>query len=137
MSHLGKIAVFGTLSLIVSLYAAPVHAEPIMRTLMVDSGTESVVGRSTFWNGECQPRSVTVTITKKPENGDASIRDGLNLVVANPRFGTAAKCVGKEVMGKQIVYRSKAGFRGVDVLNYESVSDKGEKTAVTVTITVK
>ena len=45
--------------------------------------------------------------------------------------------VGKQVMGKQIVYQSKPDFHGSDVVVYESLSDKGEKTSTTVSIEVR
>jgi len=102
-----------------------------------DSGSESVVARSTYWNSQCEPRGVTVTIKQPPASGTASVKEGLNPVVANPRFGTAGKCVGKQVMGKQILYRSNPGFRGSDQIVYESVTDQGQRTSVTVKIEVR
>jgi hypothetical protein len=120
-------------------YAQAAPASPIERkvTRTVDSGSESVIARSTFWNGDCSARAVTITIKQPPANGNVSVRDGLNPVVENPQFGTAGRCVGKEVMGKQIVYRSKPDFHGSDVVVYESLSDKGEKTSTTVSIEVR
>ena len=117
--------------------AAPAAPTGQTLTRTVDSGSESVVARSTFWNSECNPRPVTVTIKQQPANGNASVREGLNTVPENPRFGTAGSCVGKQIMGKQIVYRSKADFRGTDVVVYESASDKGERSLITVTIEVR
>jgi len=40
-------------------------------------------------------------------------------------------------MGKQIVYRSKPGFRGADVIVYETVSDRGERATTTINVEVK
>ena len=116
---------------------APASPAAVTLTRTVDSGSESVVSRSTFWNSECNAQGVTVTIKQPPANGIASVREGLNPVVENPRFGTAGPCVGKQVMGKQIVYRSKDGFHGSDVVVYESVSDRGQRSLVTVTIEVR
>ena len=117
--------------------AAPAAPTGQTLTRTVDSGSESVIARSTFWNSECNSRSVTVTIRQQPANGTASVREGLNTVPENPRFGTAGSCAGKQIMGKQIVYRSKANFRGTDVVVYESVSDRGERSSTTVTIEVR
>lgn len=120
-------------------YAQAAPASPIERkvTRTVDSGSESAIARSTFWNSECNARAVTVTIKQPPANGKVSVREGLNPVVENPQFGTAGRCAGKQVMGKQIVYQSKPGFHGSDVVVYESFSDRGEKTSTTVIIEVR
>ena len=120
-------------------YAEARAASPAGRvvTRTVDSGAESVIARSTFWNGACGARAVTVTIKQPTANGTTSVKEGLNTVVANPRFGTAGKCVGKQIMGKQVLYRSKPGFHGGDQLVYESVSDKGERALTTVKIDVR
>jgi len=120
-----------------ALASSIVLAQDVTRSAEAVSGAESVVGRSTFWNSACEARPVTVTIKQQPANGTASVKNGLNPVAANPRFGTASSCVGKQVMGKQVVYRSKPGFHGGDQLVYESVSDKGERTLVSVKIEVK
>jgi hypothetical protein len=106
-------------------------------TRAVDSGSESVIARASFFNGECGARPVTVTITQPPARGTASIRDGLNTVPERARFGTSGSCAGRQVMGKQIVYRSDPGFRGGDLLVYEFVSDRGERGSTTVVIEVR
>src|SRR5204863_77643 len=117
-------------------YAQAASAAPTLRRIArtVDSGSESVIARSTFWNSECNARPATVRIVQPPANGTVSVREGLNPVVENPQFGTAGRCVGKQVMGKQIMYRSKPGFRGSDVVVYEVRSDKGQKASTAVTI---
>ena len=110
-----------------------------MRTLArtVDSGSESVISRSSFWSAQCNARPFTLTIKQQPAHGTISIREGLNPVAENPRFGTAGSCAGKQVMGKQILYRSTPGFQGQDAIVYEIVSDKGQRGATTVTIEVR
>jgi hypothetical protein len=62
---------------------------------------------------------------------------GLNPANVNPKFGTAGRCGGMQIMGKQIVYRSRPGFRGNDVVVYEFISDRGERSRATVIITVR
>jgi len=136
MYQWGKLAALCMPVLFVTLQAATA-AEPVVLTRSVESGAETVVARSTFWNSDCSPVSVKVTITKPPSRGTATVREGANPVSANPRFGTSGQCVGKEVMGKQVVYRSPVGYKGEDVINYESVSAKGQKSNVVVNITVK
>ena len=119
---------------------AAVRAEPpITRqySRTVDSNVEAQVGSSTAWTSECVARSITLTVTQMPGNGTVTVRDGPNRVVQNPAVGTAGACVGKDVMGKQITYRSKPGFHGKDVVVYESVSDRGPKVVTTVNIEVR
>jgi hypothetical protein len=101
------------------------------RNVTVESGAESVIGRTTFWDGGCRPRAVKVTITRAPTNGTAWVKQGPNTV------RTAGRCVGREIIGKQIMYQSKPGFQGSDVVSYENLSDRGEKSSITVTIEVR
>jgi hypothetical protein len=86
---------------------------------------------------EHQYRAGGSMVGEDREHSPLVIKGGLNTVPENPRFGTAGPCVGKQIMGKQIVYQSKAGFRGTDVVVYESASDKGERSLMTVTIEVR
>ncbi|MGP8122525.1 MAG: hypothetical protein ACLP8B_18635 [Xanthobacteraceae bacterium] len=114
---------------------APTSPGTVWRT--VDSGSELVLSRPTFWNSACSARGVTVTVTQPPANGTVSVTEGLNTAAGNPKFGTAGRCGGMQIMGKQVVYRSRPGFHGSDVLVYEYVSDRGERAAATVIITVR
>jgi hypothetical protein len=114
---------------------APTSPGTVRRT--VDSGMELVLSRPTFWNSACNARSVTVTVTQPPANGTVSVTEGLNTAPGNPKFGTAGRCGGMQIMGKQVVYRSRPGFHGSDVVVYEYVSDWGERAAATVIVTVR
>jgi hypothetical protein len=78
-----------------------------------------------------------VTITRAPTNGEAWVNVGPNTVSANPSSGTAGRCAGKQVIGKQIMYQSKPGFHGSDVVSLEILSDRGQKSSTTVTIEVR
>jgi hypothetical protein len=120
-----------------SIACAQEGAAPRMMTSSVDSDAESVIARSTFWTGECTARHGTVTIKQSPAHGTVSVNEGLNTVRENPRFGAAGKCVGKQIMGKQIVYRSKPGFHGDDTVTYEILSDKGERASTIVNVKVR
>ena len=114
---------------------APVRSGTVRRT--VDSGSEVVLSRPTFWNGACNARGVTVTVTQSPANGTVSVTEGLNTAPETPKFGTAGGCGGMQIMGKQVVYRSRPDFHGSDVVVYEYISDWGERAAATVFITVR
>src|SRR5579862_3680239 len=115
--------------------AGPPSFRTVLRT--VDSGVDVVLSRLTFWNSACDARDVTVTVTRPPATGMVSVTEGLNTANVNPKFGTAGRCGGMQIMGKQIVYRSKPGFRGNDVVVYEFISDRGERSRATVIITVR
>ncbi len=114
---------------------APTSLGTVRRT--VDSGLELVLSRPTFWNSACNARGVTVTVTQPPANGTVSVTEGLNTAPGNPKFGTAGRCGGMQIMGKQVVYRSRPGFHGTDVVVYEYISDRGERATATVIITVR
>jgi hypothetical protein len=103
----------------------------------VDSGADLVLSRPTFWDGACNARGVTVTVTQPPANGTVSVTEGLNTANANPKFGTPGRCGGMQIMGKQVVYRSRPGFHGTDVVVYEYISDWGERAVATVIIAVR
>jgi len=112
----------------------PASFRTVART--VDSGADAVLSRLTFWNSACIARNVTVTVTRPPANGTVSITEGLNTANANPKFGTAGRCGGMQIIGKQVVYRSRPGFHGTDVVVYEYFSDRGERSRATVIIAV-
>ncbi len=114
---------------------APTSPGTVRRT--VDSGVELVLSRPTFWNSACNARGVTVTVTQPPANGMVSVTEGLNTAPGNPKFGTAGRCGGMQIMGKQVAYRSRPGFHGTDVVVYEYISDRGERARATVIITVR
>jgi hypothetical protein len=114
---------------------APTSPGTVRRT--VDSGLELVLSRPTFWNSACNARGVTVTVTEPPANGTVSVTEGLNTAPGNPKFGTAGRCGGMQIVGKQVVYRSRLGFHGSDVVVYEYISDWGERATATVIITVR
>jgi hypothetical protein len=114
---------------------APDPPGTVRRT--VDSGSELVLSRPTFWNSACNARAVTVTVTQPPTNGTVTVTDGLNTANPHPRFGTAGRCGGMQIMGKQVVYRSRLGFHGTDVLVYHYISDWGERAEATVIVTVR
>jgi|HubBroStandDraft_4_1064222.scaffolds.fasta_scaffold970105_1 hypothetical protein len=126
---------FGTDARTLDSGAEPSWFRKVART--VDSGADLVLSRPTFWNSACNARGVTVTVTQPPANGTVSVTEGLNTANVNPKFGTAGRCGGMQIMGKQVVYRSRPGFRGTDVVVYEYVSDWGEKAGATVIITVR
>ena len=127
------------LALLVSLpiAAGPAVAAERKVNRSVDSGADAVIARSAFWNSQCQARSFTLTIKQPPANGAVRVTEGLNPIVENPAIGTAGRCAGKQVKGKQIVYRSKPGFHGVDTVIYDVVSDRGEQIVTTITIDVR
>jgi hypothetical protein len=112
---------------------------PSFRTVArtVDSGVDAVLSRMTFWDRACNARDVTVTVTRPPAHGTVSVTQGLNTATVNPKFGTAGRCGGMQIMGKQVVYRSRPGFHGTDVVIYEFISDRGERSRATVIIAVR
>jgi hypothetical protein len=109
--------------------------DPIWRT--VDSGADLVLSRPTFWNSACHPLGVTVTVTEPPANGTVTVTEGPNIANPHPRFGTAGRCGGTLIMGKQVIYRSKPGFHGTDYLVYHYLSQWGNRAEAHVNITVR
>jgi hypothetical protein len=125
------------LSMVADAAFAEVVAPPSVISRTVDSGADLVLSRPTFWNSACAARSITVTLIQPPANGTFSVTEGLNTANPDPKFGTAGRCGGMQIMGKQVIYRSTSGYHGSDVVIYEYVSDWGEKAKATVFITVR
>jgi hypothetical protein len=113
----------------------PASLETVNRT--VDSGMDLMLSRPTFWNSACNARGVTVTVTQPPANGTVSVTEGSNIANPKPKFGTPGRCGGMQIMGKQVVYRSRPGFHGTDVMAYQYVSGWGQRSGATVIITVR
>jgi hypothetical protein len=59
------------------------------------------------------------------------------LAASTPGSGSTGSCAGKTITGNAIMYRSNPGFRGIDTISYDDVSDKGKRRSTTVTINVK
>lgn len=105
--------------------------------LTVDPGADLLLSSPTFWDGDCHPFGVTVTVTQAPAHGTVSVVAALNRANPHPRFGTAGRCGGTLIMGKRVVYRSQPGFHGGDFVVYHYVSERGQRAEAHVFITVR
>jgi hypothetical protein len=116
-----------------------ITAGSVQRTVerTVDSGADVVLVRHTSWDGACNPRDVTITVTQPPANGTVSVVAGLNRASLNPTFGSAGRCGGTLIMGKRVVYRSEPGFHGSDYVVIHRVSGAHRIIETQVIITVR
>jgi hypothetical protein len=120
----------------------PAATSPGTIERIVNSGEELVVSQYMFWNGSCNASKLTVNVTQPPAGGTVSVTEELFTIPAKAEVGVAAvkgvgSCVGRQIMGKQILYQSRPGFHGRDVLAYEYISDLGLRVPGTVIITVR
>jgi hypothetical protein len=106
-------------------------------TRSVESGVETNITHHASWDSGCNPRQITVTITRAPDAGTALVKDGSDRIPERPAFGTAGACAGRAIAGKHISYRSNAGFRGSDVVAYDVVLPGGNRSSYQVTINVR
>ena len=98
------------------------------------SGLDSGLAYASRWDRNCNSQPVTVTITRQPANGTVSVVDADEVIPAStPASGSTGICGGATIKSKQIMYRSKPGFRGSDTVGYDS---KGGGTTIHTTIAV-
>ena len=105
-------------------------------TRSVESGVETKITHHASWDPDCNPRNIAVTITRPPNAGTASVKDGSDRISERPAFGSAGACAGRTIAGKHVIYRSNAGFRGSDVVAYEVLLPNGNRRSYQVTIDV-
>jgi hypothetical protein len=111
--------------------------EELKLTRSAKSGVESGIAYSRSWDRNCNALPNTVTITKQPMNGEVSVVQGVSTIPAStPASGESGNCAGKSVTGNQIMYKSKAGFQGTDLVAYDAVGG-GKTIATMITIDVK
>jgi hypothetical protein len=106
-------------------------------SMSVASGEELQIGTAWAREKNCKPLPTTITITRKPANGQVSVVDA-SVTAARQLVGSGSNnCpAGQQIAGKKIIYRSNAGFHGVDTVSYDAQSRAG-RFSKTVTITVR
>jgi hypothetical protein len=119
------------------LIASGASAQEIRLTRPVQSGAEAILVDERAWNAKCKPLGASITITSQPINGKVTIVPGVSVVPISTQSGSAGRCGGKSVSGNQILYKSNAGFRGIDTLAYEVRYPNGKSASTTITINVK
>src|SRR5712691_12792442 len=120
------------------LIASDALAREIRLTRPAQSVVESLLVDERSWDAKCKPLGASITITSQPSNGKVTVVPGVSVIpVSTPRSGSAGRCAGKSVSGNQIMYRSNAGFRGIDTLAYEVRYGKGKRGSTNVIINVR
>lgn len=112
-------------------------AQEIRLTRPVQSGVESLLVDERAWNAKCKPVSASITITNQPTSGKVTIVPGVSVVPTSTQSRSVSACAGKSIPGNQIMYKSNAGFRGIDTLAYEIRYGNGKSASTTITIDVK
>jgi hypothetical protein len=103
-------------------------------TRAAKSDVDSLLAYSGRWDHDCNSLPVTITITKKPINGNVSVADADEVLPAStPGSGPTAHCAGKTIRSKKIMYRSNPDFRGNDAVSYDS---EGAGTILHTTIAI-
>jgi hypothetical protein len=128
-----------SVALLLAGSGARAGAQELKLTRDVTSGAEARIAVDKVWgNRDCQAQPISITVTRPPQNGEISVRDTTTTIPDSTRKGSTGPCAGKPVNGKQILYRSKPGFRGVDTVTYRMESASGKtKTTNTITINVR
>jgi len=115
------------------LVAGAVVAKDIKLARTVKSGVETRLAFSGSWDRRtCAAIPVTVTISRQPAHGTASVVPGVEtLPQATPGSG-ATGCEGRKVDSNQIMYKSDPAFKGTDMMGYHN--DHGIDATITITV---
>jgi hypothetical protein len=115
------------------LVAGPASAKEIKLARTVKSGVDTRVAFSSHWDTHtCKALPMTVTISKQPSHGAASIIPGVQTMPQSTPGSGATGCAGAKIDSNQIMYKSADGFRGTDVMGYRT--DTGIDATVTITV---
>ena len=131
MPHRAVIAMLATL--VGTLLVAPASAKDIKLNRTVKSGVETRIAFSGAWDGHCEARPTTVTISRQPSNGKAFITPGVQTLPPSTPGSGATSCAGAKIDSNQIMYRSNDGFHGTDVVGYHN-GDVGIDATVTIKV---
>lgn len=131
----------GAGSIIVALLALGAgvgQAADLTLTRAAQSGVASLIGYERSWDGSCRALISQVTITVLPVHGSVSVVEDESMIPATtPRGGSTGSCAGQTIAGKQIMYRSNAGYRGTDRVSWSVVYGNGRSGRTDVTVTVR
>jgi hypothetical protein len=134
---LDRLVISASLATLVAVSAAPAAEKSMNLNRTAKSGVDSGLAYSHRLDRNCNPQPLTITITKQPMNGTASVLDADEVVPAStPASGSTGACAGKTVKAKKIMYRSNAGFRGNDTVSYDS-DGAGTLIHTTIAVTVQ
>jgi hypothetical protein len=101
--------------------AGAASAKEIKLSRTVKSGVETRLANSSRWDRDCHAIPATVTISKPPMHGTASVKPGEETLPAStPGSGPTGNCGGKKIATHMIMYRSNDGYRGDDMVVYHN-----------------
>jgi hypothetical protein len=131
------IAIFGLAAALAAASGALAAEKTMNLSRNAKSGEDSRLAYSGRWDRNCNSLPVTVTITRQPANGTVSVSDADEVLpTSTPGSGKTRRCDGKTIKSKQIMYRSKPGFRGSDTVGYDS-DGNGTLIHTTIAVTVQ
>jgi hypothetical protein len=117
-----------------SVLPADVVVKDIQLTRSAVSGVDSGIAFAGRWDGNCQALPSSVMIVRPPANGAiAVIRADEVIQASTPVSGDTGICAGKTVPANEIMYRSRTGFHGTDMVAYFSL---GGSIVVNTTVTI-
>lgn len=94
-------------------------------TRTVVSGEPVHIGFVTELNPDCTPAgSTTIRVKARPAHGELVIQDAYdypNFPPGNQRYN----CNLKKTLGREIIYRSVAGYTGEDTATIEAITSRG------------
>lgn len=127
-----------TIIVLVASSVGVCQAQDLTLTRAAQSGVARLLGYERSWDGSCQAVATQVTITAQPAHGSVSVVVGESVIPATtPRGGSTGSCAGQPIVGKQVMYRSEAGYRGTDHVSWSVVYGNGRSGRTEVTVIVQ
>jgi hypothetical protein len=115
------------------LVAGPASAKEINLARTVKSGVDTRVAFSGRWDTHtCKALPMSVTISKQPSHGTASIVPGVQTMPQSTPGSGPTACAGAKIDSNQIMYKSNGGFHGADLMGYHT--DTGIDATITITV---
>ncbi len=86
-------------------------------TRKVKGGHEATVGYALRWDKNCGPLAPKIILTVPPDHGSICARDYIGLARRNV-VSADQSCVGKRILGLQIIYLARSDYSGHDTVDY-------------------
>jgi hypothetical protein len=104
-------------ALVLTLPSAAAVAQDTNITRKVTAGRETSIGYAVRWDRNCGPLTPKIVLTVPPDHGSICARDYVGLAKRNV-VNDDQTCVGKHILGLQVIYQSRSDYAGHDTVDY-------------------
>jgi hypothetical protein len=106
------------LAILLVLTSLPVQAGSQANvTRKVKAGREVPVGYAQRWGKNCEALTPKIVLTVPPDHGSICARDFITVAKRNV-VSADQTCVGKRILGLQVIYMARSDYSGHDTADY-------------------